>query len=492
MSHNLRGEIIQTKEKLRVIKERENNATLELESIRSERQALEGFASILEDQHQALQSNIRRFAGLLHPINRCPEDILRIVFQCLVLAEHENWCKASIKVSHVCRQWRAITINTPELWDSIIVPKAHHIPRRLSLLNMVFSRLRSVAPQIMVFMLETKAKDAAKHLSLLLKSSNMNQGNRIKLLQLSLPSSSMSNFIDFNTPFLKSIDSFRIVAEKSLKAPTALHLTKFFDYFPLIDELRINNVPQIMIEEEQVSNTVTSLKFQGARVIPSFASLAWFKNLASLDMAGTTFQDDMLETDINLGKLQDIRVHKSDGIPWTRLQTPQLTRVEFFSSSAFSEDVLGFLRRNQQICHFGFAVVKRNLKSIPLALPGLVTLEIMGPCRWLYERSATGLENLPFRELRHLVIITNKRIDDLEALVAARCHLTLASGPLPVALKSLTIRHPGSDVSEACPQMHSWLGRCTITRRCSPEPRHEDWHDCTLTWMHDEGGAGLQ
>ncbi|KIM21290.1 hypothetical protein M408DRAFT_80717, partial [Serendipita vermifera MAFF 305830] len=116
ISHHILEELNQTKENLRIVEERENEIALELESIRSERQALERFVTILEDQRTTLHLDIQRFAGLLHPIRRCPLDILGMVFQCLVFVEDANWCKTPTKISHVCRRWRAIAIETPNLW----------------------------------------------------------------------------------------------------------------------------------------------------------------------------------------------------------------------------------------------------------------------------------------------------------------------------------------------------------------------------------------
>lgn len=472
LSHHILGELIQTNESLHMVKERENKILLELDSIRSERQALERFATILEGQRTTLQADIQRFAGLLHPIRRCPSDILRIIFQLFIVVENASWCEASIiRISHVCRRWRTIAIDTPSLWNRLVVPKAHYIPHSLPLLNMVFSRLRSVAPDIKVSVLEAKAQDVAQNLSLLFKASNVNQGDHINLLQLSLPSSSMSTFIDLGACFPKSINSFRIVARTSLKAPTLFYLTSFFHHFPLVHELTIYDVPVIVMEDEKALDTLKVLRLVGVNEVSAFARLSCFTNLATLHVDTTTFQDDMLDTDINFKQLRHMIWRKSDGIPWTRLRTPQLTRVESFSPTAFSEDVLVFLRRNKQICHFGFIALKSNFETIALVFPGLVSLEVVGHYRGLYDRSATGLENLPFRRLRHLMIITSKRIDDLEALVTARCHLTHASGPLPVALKSLTIRYRDRDAFEVCPAAQSWLGRCSVTRSCLTDLR---------------------
>ncbi|KIM21291.1 hypothetical protein M408DRAFT_29668 [Serendipita vermifera MAFF 305830] len=485
MSHNLVEEIHHTTKSLQMVKEREHKAALELESIQSERQALERFVATLEDQHKTLQLDIQRFAGLLHPIRRCPSDILRMVFQQLVLVENANWCATPIKISHICRQWRAIAVDTPGLWGRIIVPKLHFMALKLPLLRTVFARLRSVAPEIEITVWEVGDYRAAVDPSLLFGANNNDLRKSIKLLEIYLPTRSMPNFIGFTVCWPKWIECLQIVATGSLEAISTFHLTRLIDNFPLIKELRLYNVPELAIEQEMALDSVQILALTGVRVIPPFASLAWLSNLVTLDVTITIFQDDMLDTDINLENLQDIRVNKSDGIPWTRLYTPQLARMDFFFGGPFPEDVLSFMKRNQQIRRFAFRSIENNLQVAALVLPELETLEIAGDYQGLYDHSTTGSQVLPFHRLRHLLITTYEpeSVNDLEYLVAARCPRTPTFDTPFVSLKTITIRYPEGYTFNANPEAHSWLERYTIWCGPVPEPDYEGWHDCTLTRM---------
>jgi hypothetical protein len=75
-----------------------------------------------------LERELSSIKGALHPIRRCPADVLQMVFEWAILlhaiADNRlkevsaiDWFDAATYLSHVCRRWRAIAIDTPMLWS---------------------------------------------------------------------------------------------------------------------------------------------------------------------------------------------------------------------------------------------------------------------------------------------------------------------------------------------------------------------------------------
>ncbi|KAJ2916952.1 hypothetical protein MD484_g3454, partial [Candolleomyces efflorescens] len=89
----------------------------------------------LEAQRDANKTFVQKHQALITPIKRLPPDILTTVFlTCLPaveLAEASLTCNhPAVVISHVCRQWRQLALNTPMLWSRIrlILPLINYEP----------------------------------------------------------------------------------------------------------------------------------------------------------------------------------------------------------------------------------------------------------------------------------------------------------------------------------------------------------------------------
>ena len=60
-----------------------------------------------------------RLAGLLHPIRQCPEDILKLIFECVAHDDEDQLFMVATTLSHVCRKWRTIAVSISSLWSQI-------------------------------------------------------------------------------------------------------------------------------------------------------------------------------------------------------------------------------------------------------------------------------------------------------------------------------------------------------------------------------------
>lgn len=92
-----------------------------MEGTRSELLATNRFIKMLEAQKLVVQNDLDQLQGLLHPIRRCPSDILQHVFEWTLEMPEKTWFNAATALSHVCQRWREVTLRTPNLWTCTIV-----------------------------------------------------------------------------------------------------------------------------------------------------------------------------------------------------------------------------------------------------------------------------------------------------------------------------------------------------------------------------------
>ncbi|PVF98737.1 hypothetical protein CPB86DRAFT_663589, partial [Serendipita vermifera] len=77
-----------------------------------------------------LDCDLQHLKGALHPVRRCPFEVLQMIFEWTVLLTATDadisedlssveWFDAATRLSHVCRKWRSIALDTPKLWSKL-------------------------------------------------------------------------------------------------------------------------------------------------------------------------------------------------------------------------------------------------------------------------------------------------------------------------------------------------------------------------------------
>jgi hypothetical protein len=78
----------------------------------------------LEQDRSFNAAEDKRLSDILHPIKRCPESILRNIFEWVVYSGSEDGiCLSCTRLSHVCQYWRTVALEMPLFRDNIY-PKA--------------------------------------------------------------------------------------------------------------------------------------------------------------------------------------------------------------------------------------------------------------------------------------------------------------------------------------------------------------------------------
>lgn len=83
-------------------------------------------------QITSLQPSLDNLTGLLHPMRRCNDDVLRIIFQWTVDSEREEYkcheClniaterREAISLGQVCKRWRVVAHGSAALWSQVAI-----------------------------------------------------------------------------------------------------------------------------------------------------------------------------------------------------------------------------------------------------------------------------------------------------------------------------------------------------------------------------------
>jgi hypothetical protein len=92
------------------VKHRYEAQYLALQATQSELHVAKELAESLEKTAASLEPEVGQLRGLLHPLRRCPDDVLR-----MILEEAQLYFDDAVTLSHVCQRWRAIAISSPRL-----------------------------------------------------------------------------------------------------------------------------------------------------------------------------------------------------------------------------------------------------------------------------------------------------------------------------------------------------------------------------------------
>lgn len=77
----------------------------------------------LVEQVVRAQNDVKTLQLPVHPIRRCPSDILRYIFEWVTKSAYylNETFRMATRLSHVCYLWREIALQTPVLWSKIVV-----------------------------------------------------------------------------------------------------------------------------------------------------------------------------------------------------------------------------------------------------------------------------------------------------------------------------------------------------------------------------------
>jgi hypothetical protein len=342
-----------------------------------------------------------RLAGLLHPIRQCPEDILKLIFECVAHDDEDQLFMVATTLSHVCRRWRAIMLGIPSLWSQINV----------SMDTDDIKDLRS-------FMKRVKERVGTSPVNVTIRDV-------------------VSDFT-FRTNFMERMDlqyfttitslEYRLVSSKDvllLRGPPLSKQTANLKQLiisapPKFTNSRTWNMAQQLgpspnIESIQLCG-LGIVAFEGLTTLPSLRRLhvldmqapdlpqflAQHSQLQELIIEGNLFTMEEFIEDIVLPELTVMKIKFVGGFPWDTISTPLLRTVE---TDDDSDSARAFLCRHPAIHTLRYLtpINEAEFKDLAKSMVNLTNLAIGGFIDGLFKEIDPDIPFPPFPKLKILV-----------------------------------------------------------------------------------------
>jgi hypothetical protein len=336
---------------------------LVLQELQSQLYIAKQTADALKRHAWSLEEELEALRGLIHPIRRCSDDVLRIIFESVAtpnILDEENgcwgWDRGAIQLSHVCQRWRDLALSTPLIW-SYVSFDLYDKRRAMESKAWAFIRRVKNIPAKIMFSLEHHEENpqnpvrAVKNIpfSLVYSVPRISAIN-FRIGQGDVPSllSAVNDFPD------KSFDSLTISSDYSEQGDVPIYqfLSKFRPFRKLqLQNIRFGTVISSDLDDLGAFTEMETLRLYSVYNIPLIHLLQKMPRLQSLEvgccyMVSTTNGSGLECTLLNISSL-DVDA----GFPWARINCPNLIllTVDLREAEVEREDFGGFLSRTKSI-----------------------------------------------------------------------------------------------------------------------------------------------
>lgn len=302
----------------------------------------------LEEHHAAQKLETERLSSLLHPFKHCPEDILRNIFECLIsIAQYsydsrkrKAWLAAT-KLSHVCRNWRIIALNTPYIWSFIEASQVEDLGLVRRLFDAAAVRSQFRPANILLFLDNPQLRSFTEANDEFARACAIYRISKIDTLQLKLDCSEditrLSDYLRSSSleTLSISVDQPKQLVESHLDCcdilgafPTTKHLT----FWGLEGISFANGASNVALRSLEIYDG--SMSFQGFN-ISIFTQLEELYLNTRGYISETVYLTKLRKADIN-----------TNFSTWSKLITPQLEVLQIYY---VNRDVLNYLSQTSSI-----------------------------------------------------------------------------------------------------------------------------------------------
>lgn len=377
--HENRKQMEAISQQLKIAREKHEAASrfyqeqvLTLQRALSEMNDTGNLVNMLEGKRSLIQANLDQVESFIHPIRRCPLDILQEIFEWVVCTDENfygRWSSSATRLSRVCKRWRTVALQTPLLWTRLWVPVGAEHDSIKSFFERSTQRLKTMKPTIsLVGIRGTHAEVEAINLC------QLDRFVHIECLE-----------IRFHSP--KSAEKFTTNVLHSLRLPVGpvdrlvICCTGFqgdpksdvgpiIKLFPTISDLTLRMVPGLSLPAEIVMPNVRELKFGICSSVSLTSMAKSFPNLQHLSFRRVDIKSNDAN-DIEWVRLTSLHVQECK-FPWSRLKTPSLKTIWFHREKEIDDEFLAFISRTPLLEHIDTNAGKANV--ILARTPNLVSL----------------------------------------------------------------------------------------------------------------------
>ncbi|KIM23291.1 hypothetical protein M408DRAFT_27981, partial [Serendipita vermifera MAFF 305830] len=396
---------------------------LELEATQSELHRIRSLISATEAQRALRESEQRDLLALMHPVRRCPDDILREIFECVVrgFPNRKAALKESFHLSSVCRKWRTVAISTPFLWKRLNFDLRRPSDVLKHQQETLVSRIKSQAAEIQVGDIDypsggplsacgLKMFPLIEHLMLVLSRPE-------GILPLLRPGSLFSAG-RVRKVYIQSIPTPGIITAL-LPHPLPVG-SNLLMQFPGLTSAMLNGLANITFQLTEVISTLTDLTIDNARQVLIGSILTYCPKLDSLKIKNATIAGISSPTPVVTSSLRYLELVAVEGETWmARASLPKLDTLVLFTDTTPAS--LAFISSHRSIKKL---FCKNSPTDIVNIAPQLIELHALPPLQSLHTPSPPSQVALP--SLRHLFVnmtASNHTItaQEFDTFVRTRC-----------------------------------------------------------------------
>jgi F-box-like len=492
--------------------ERYRAQKLVLDSLLSEVHTAEQFLGVLETQKKILDDEMHGLRGLIHPIRRCPPEVLSNIFAMTITPVLERAYYSSYRwpliqaydILSVCRYWRDVALHCPQLWAVIPICLDDGLKKVRACWKRSVDRVKHASASICLAIRDSDHSQNVhrrrQHLRDAFSICDLRRIPNISILRLEGGSSiEATQALSLMTHFpTGSLGRFEIAGYWGTEAEPLgwWSWTAFLQRFPPFTSLELNGVQNFTIHEGTTFPAVKRLNLadhHGCR-LPEL--LVACPNLEYLDL--DAMFETMVSSDCQIPSLEELVVHTISDFPWSWLKTPNLTSFCFTNGSCdddMDDDCGSFLSEAQHLTSVELRMPEGSFMKVARATDTLLhlTLELHEVTLELFLRwEEAGLTGPPFTKLKTLSLYYSEQELENEVpallyfdeLVSKRC-LPLSNpesrlvAPLN-PLETLFIKQHPALPSTWMNSIHCKTATAQIVKR------RKHFSSVTLSWVVNE------
>jgi hypothetical protein len=245
----------------------------------------------VQAQRAQSQQELEQLKGLLHPIRRCPSDVLQYIFESAVSMDEDDSNQSAESISKVCRRWREAALRTPFLWSKICI-SVNSDPSRADLFyKQMLARARPLRARL-IFKGFAEKNDREIQIARLCE---LDQLSHVKLLQFNFEKSSgavslLSDSIEVSTC---KLDELALVGSRSLaKSKDFPGLAHIMRKFNIASSLRVDSLPALPRVSYGRADHIVNLRLQRSPSVSLSGLVDMFPNVQC-----ATFDESSLRHD---------------------------------------------------------------------------------------------------------------------------------------------------------------------------------------------------
>lgn len=330
-----------------------------MEAAFSEIYASERFESMLNSQISLVQHDLNRLYGLIHPIRRCPSDILRYIFEWVVEMDKLAWQTTAARLSHVCRRWRSIALESPYLWKRIQIGACCKPDQVRALWTHATERMKNTAAQVTIVNIIGNASE-----SKVFEQCRFDLLPHLKRLELQLESvNAAACFVNAKLSIPTGpIDRLRIIRSyNDSKIPQfPVDVTSIVALFPTARALTMFNFSPASFNVNTVAPNIVELEVGDISNLSLRSLLQAFPSVETVQFASVKFVEED-SGDIPWPGLQSLAVSECINMPFNSLKTPNIRK--FLSTDVPGEPIVNFISSHSSLKHVELGYSKTFMSS---------------------------------------------------------------------------------------------------------------------------------